>query len=86
MERLRDSGYRITDDPDFAYFMLQANVLKVGRDNLEATDSYLEAGFSGAAIGSATGHFLRIPKRQMSVVVACGVSAGISGKARARLC
>ena len=53
MERLSDSGYRITDDPDYAYFMLQANVLKVGRDNLEATDSYLEAGFSGAAIGAA---------------------------------
>lgn len=53
MKRLSDSGYRITDDPDDAYFMLQANVLKVGRDNLEATDSYLEAGFSGAAIGSA---------------------------------
>jgi hypothetical protein len=53
MERLSDSGYLITDDPDYAYFMLQANVLKVGRDNLEATDSYLEAGFSGAAIGAA---------------------------------
>ena len=53
MDRLRDSGYRITDDPDLAYFMLQANVLKVGRDNMEATDSYLEAGFTGAAIGSA---------------------------------
>jgi len=32
----------------------------------------------GAAIGSGMGHYLHIPKRQMSVVVACGVSAGIS--------
>jgi len=31
----------------------------------------------GAAIGSGIGQYLQIPKRQMSVVVACGVSAGI---------
>jgi len=31
----------------------------------------------GAAIASAMGQYLHIPKRQMSVVVACGVSAGI---------
>ncbi len=32
--------------------MLQANVLKVGKENKEAANSYLEAGFSGAAIGN----------------------------------
>lgn len=31
----------------------------------------------GAAIASSFGQYLQIPKRQMSVVVACGVSAGI---------
>ena len=53
VDRLSNSGYRITDDPDAAHFMLQANVLKVGKDNLESTDSYLDAGFSGAVLGSA---------------------------------
>ena len=53
VNRLSNSGYRITDDPDEAYFMLQANVLKVGKDDLKSSDSYLEAGFSGAVLGSA---------------------------------
>ena len=53
IERLSNSGYRITDDPDAAQFMLQANGLKVGKDNLDSTDSYLDAGFSGAVLGSA---------------------------------
>ena len=53
VDRLSNSGYRITDDPNAAQFMLQANVLKVGKDNLESADSYLDAGFSGAVLGSA---------------------------------
>ena len=31
----------------------------------------------GAAIGSSVGQFLHIPRRQMGIMVACGVSAGI---------
>ncbi len=53
VERLSNSGYQITQDPDEAYFMLQANILKVGKDNQQASDSYLEAGFTGAALGNA---------------------------------
>ena len=53
IKRLGNSGYRITDDPDAAQFMLQANVLKVGMVDMKAADSYLDAGFSGAAIGNA---------------------------------
>jgi len=53
IDRLESNGYQITDDPDTAQFMLQANVLKVGKDNQEASDSYLEAGFSGAVLGDA---------------------------------
>jgi len=53
IERLGNSGYVITDNPDAAQFMLQANVLKVGEDDLKNSDSYIEAGFSGAVLGSA---------------------------------
>ena len=51
VERLRQSGYRITDDPEQAQFMLQANILKVGKINKEQSDSYLGAGFTGAVVG-----------------------------------
>ena len=53
IERLGNSGYRITNDPDAAQFMLQANILKVGMVDMKAADSYLDAGFSGAVIGNA---------------------------------
>lgn len=53
ISRLERSGYQITHDPDRAQYMLLANVLKVGKDDLRASDSYLEAGASGAIIGSA---------------------------------
>lgn len=52
VESLANSGYRITDDPEFAHFMLQANVLKVGKTDLKDAESYLDAGFSGATLGS----------------------------------
>ena len=51
--RLVESGYEIATDPDAAQFMLQANVLKTGRDDLRNSESYLEAGFSGALFGNA---------------------------------
>jgi hypothetical protein len=53
VERLENSGYRITDDPEAAQFMLQANVRKVAKDNLESVDRYTDAGFGGAMPGSA---------------------------------
>ncbi len=51
LARLQQSGYRITDNPDEAQFMLQANVLKVGKTNQDERDSFIEAGFTGAVIG-----------------------------------
>lgn len=51
VERLERSGYRVTSDPDQAQYMLQANVLKVGKSNRDESDSFVEAGFSGGALG-----------------------------------
>ena len=53
IQRLTDNDYQVTNDPDLAQFMLQANVLRVGKDNKENADSYIEAGFSGASFGNA---------------------------------
>lgn len=53
VDRLSNSGYTITDYPERAQFMLQANILKVGKDNQDRADSYIEAGFSGAVLGNA---------------------------------
>ena len=50
---LTSKGYRIVDDPTQASFMLQANVLKVGKSSLEEASSALGGGFGGALVGLA---------------------------------
>ncbi|AYQ56095.1 conjugal transfer protein TraT [Bathymodiolus thermophilus thioautotrophic gill symbiont] len=46
-------GYVLTQNPDDAHFMLQANVLKVGKSDARASDDALSGGFGGALLGSA---------------------------------
>ena len=48
-------GYRITNNPKKATYMLQANVLKVGKSDLRDVDGYLDASFEGGAAGALAG-------------------------------
>jgi hypothetical protein len=48
-------GYRITNNPKEANYMLQANVLKVGKSDLRDVDGYMDAAFEGGAGGALTG-------------------------------
>ncbi|MCP4553049.1 MAG: conjugal transfer protein TraT [Bacteroidetes bacterium] len=50
---LTSKGYTLTQDPDSANFMLQANVLKVGKSDLRESESALAGGFGGALIGAS---------------------------------
>ena len=54
-EKIKKSGYTITDNPDKAHFMLQANVLQVEKSDLGTAESALNAGFGGAVIGGTIG-------------------------------
>lgn len=49
------NGYRITDNPEEAQFMLQANVLKAGRANERDDKSGASGALTGAAVGSTMG-------------------------------
>jgi len=51
-EQIIANGFKITDDPEQANYMLQANILKVGKTDLRSAASMLEAGFGGAMLGS----------------------------------
>ncbi|MCW8888438.1 MAG: complement resistance protein TraT [Gammaproteobacteria bacterium] len=51
-ERIIANGFTVTDDPEQAYYMLQANILQIERSDLRSTASMLEAGFGGAMLGS----------------------------------
>lgn len=50
------NGFQITEDPEEATYMLQANILSVGRADLRSSSSMLEAGFGGIMLGSTLSH------------------------------
>ena len=55
--RLIAKGYRLTDDPRRAHYMLMANVLYVGKaQNSEMAAGALAGGFGGAVIGVSAGN------------------------------
>jgi len=57
-QAILSNGYRITDNPDEAYYMLQANVLKAGRADKRANrhgGRGSHGALTGAAIGSTLG-------------------------------
>lgn len=57
-------GYRVTEDPEEAYYRLQANVLSVAKASPTAAEAALGGGYggvlaggaAGAGVGLATGH------------------------------
>lgn len=53
--RIASNGYSITEDPAGATFILQANVLKVGRSDLEEANALLGTGYEGVVEGAVIG-------------------------------
>jgi outer membrane lipoprotein SlyB len=52
---IAERGYRIVDRPQDARFLLQANVLQVGRASPSAAEQTFAGGFGGSLIGGAVG-------------------------------
>lgn len=48
-------GYRLVDNPDNAQYLLQANVLQVGKKTPTAAEKAFGSGFGGALFGGAIG-------------------------------
>lgn len=45
-------GFKVTSNPEEAYFMIQANVLQIGRTDQTGRDSALQSGFGGGLLGA----------------------------------
>jgi len=54
-ESIASRGYRITDDPEQAHYLLQANVLSVAKASPTAAEAVLHNGYGGAYTGAALG-------------------------------
>ena len=53
--RVAAGGYTLTDDPTEATYILQANILQVGRSDLEDANAMLGTGFEGVVEGAVLG-------------------------------
>ena len=49
---IESNGFRVTNNPDEAYFMIQANVLQIGKTDATDKDSALKSGFGGGVLGA----------------------------------
>ncbi|MFM2486649.1 complement resistance protein TraT [Celerinatantimonas yamalensis] len=54
-EAIQSKGYRVTDDPDQAHYMIQANILKVGKSDASSSQSALVSGYGSGLVGAAVG-------------------------------
>ena len=54
-EAMTKHGYRVTDNPDEAYYRLQANVLSVAKTTPEEAQQMLAGGYGAPLVGAAAG-------------------------------
>jgi hypothetical protein len=52
IEQIQAAGYKVTNNPDDANFMLQANILQLGKSDLRESGGALMAGYGGAVVGA----------------------------------
>ena len=78
---LAGRGYRLVDDPKDAHFLLQANVLQVGRTSKSAAEGTFAKGFGSAVVGGAAGAGIgRVASDQTEAIIA-GAVAGAAASA-----
>ena len=78
---LSSHGYKIINNPNSAHYLLQANVLKVGKMSVAASQSALGGGYgsaiAGAVAGTAAGSFTQ----SSTGMIAGGLAGGVIGMA-----
>lgn len=70
-------GFKIVTNPDEAYFMIQANVLQIGRTDETGKDSALQSGFGGGLLGAGVSAATGGSGNNIGIGAAVGAVAGI---------
>lgn len=78
---LHDQGYRIVQNPSQAHYLLQANILKVGKMSLAASQAALGGGYGSALAGTVAGAGLGSLSGTSNGVLAGGIAGGLVGLA-----
>lgn len=74
-------GYKVTKDPKEATYMLQGNILKVGKSNLKESQSYVNSAFGGGVLGAAAGYAATGSGRTGAALGLAGAAIGIAADA-----
>ncbi|MFO8785921.1 complement resistance protein TraT [Legionella pneumophila serogroup 1] len=80
-QALEEHDYKVVGNPDKAHYLLQANILKVGKMSTSASQSALGGGYGSALAGAATGTALGALSGHSSTMIGAGISGGIIGLA-----
>ncbi len=78
---LQMRGYTVTNDPQQANYVLQANVLQVGKADLRNSQQALDGGFGGAVVGATAGYAISGANRDVAVAGLVGAALGVVGDA-----
>lgn len=70
-------GFKVVSDPDEAYFMIQANVLQIGKTDATDSDSALKSGFGGGLLGAGISAATGGSGNNIGVGAAIGAVAGL---------
>jgi hypothetical protein len=78
---LEARGYRVVPDSEAAQFLLQANVLQVGRSARAAAEGSFAKGFGSAVVGGAAGAGVGRAASDQTEVMIAGAVAGAAASA-----
>lgn len=78
---LRAQGYQVMASPERAHYLLQANILKVGKMSQSASQTALGGGFGSALAGAGTGAALGALTESGHNVLVGGLAGGVVGLA-----
>ncbi len=78
---LNNKGYKMVSNPNNAHYLLQANVLHVGKVDLKGANSMLDSGFGGGVFGAATAGALGGDGRTALGVGLAGAAIGMAADA-----
>jgi outer membrane lipoprotein SlyB len=70
-------GFKVVTNPDEAYFMIQANILQVGKTDGSDSDSALQSGFGGGLLGAGVSAATGGSGNNIGVGAAIGAIAGL---------
>lgn len=74
-------GYRVVSSPDKAHYMLQANILKIGKMSVAASQTALGGGYGSALAGGIAGAGIGALHGGTNAILTGGIVGGVAGLA-----